>query len=304
MGHRGRPAKALQFQSVSNHDQGIGSGLPVVVFDQVSLAFDDNVVLRDVSFSVRAGHMTILLGASGAGKSVVLKLILGLLKPDSGVIQINGERTDNMTELEMMRVRDDIGMLFQESALFDSLSVADNVGYKLAEETDMPADEVHRRVVEVLGFIGLEEYIDRMPSELSGGQRRRVAIARAIAARPRLLLFDEPTSGLDPITAKTVDAEIIKLRDVEHVTSILVTHQLHDAFYVATHEALRQNGRLAIVPADQPKSQEAEFLMLKDGQVYFDGNATELRASADPYLKTFLSGSVHPPGNETAVRLI
>jgi phospholipid/cholesterol/gamma-HCH transport system ATP-binding protein len=296
MGHRGRPAKAPQFQSLSNHDQGIGSDLPVVVFDHVSLAFDDNVVLRDVSFSVRAGRMTILLGASGAGKSVVLKLILGLLKPDSGVIRINGERTDNMPEREMMRVRDDIGMLFQESALFDSLSVADNVGYKLAEETDMPADAVHHRVVEVLGFIGLEEYIDRMPSELSGGQRRRVAIARAIAARPRLLLFDEPTSGLDPITAKTVDAEIIKLRDVEHVTSILVTHQLHDAFYVATHEALRQNGRLAIVPADQPKSQEAEFLMLKDGRVYFDGNATELRASADPYLKMFLSGSVQPPG--------
>jgi phospholipid/cholesterol/gamma-HCH transport system ATP-binding protein len=158
----------------------------------------------------------------------------------------------------------------------------------------MPADQVRRRVEEVLGFIGMEEYIDRMPSELSGGQRRRVAIARAMAARPRLLLFDEPTSGLDPITAKTVAAEIIKLRDVEHVTSILVTHQLQDAFHVATHVAAPQNGRLAIVPADQSKSDEADFVMLRDGRVYFEGHAEELRTSDDPYLKTFLSGWVPP----------
>ena len=180
-------------------------------------------------------------------------------------------------------------MLFQESALFDSLTVADNVGYRLYEETDMPHAEVRRRIEEVLGFIGLEEYIDRMPSELSGGQRRRVAIARAVAAGPRLVLFDSPTSGLDPITAKTVDAEIIKLRDMEHVTSILVTHQLDDAFYVAGHEAARKNGRFAIIPADQSKANEAEFLMLKDTRVYFEGNAAELRASNDPYLKRFLS---------------
>jgi phospholipid/cholesterol/gamma-HCH transport system ATP-binding protein len=266
-----------------------GVHLPVVEFEHVSLAFDDNVVLRDVSFSVAAGHMTILIGASGVGKSVVLKLILGLLKPDSGTIRVNGERIDDMTETQLIGVRDDIGMLFQESALFDSLTVADNVGYKLYEETDMPADQVRRRVEEVLRFIGLQEYIDRMPSELSGGQRRRVAIARAMAARPRLLLFDEPTSGLDPITAKTVDAEIIKLRDVEHVTSILVTHQLQDAFYVATHQAVSRNGQLAIVHADRPAHDDATFLMLKDGYVYFEGSAQELRTSTDPYLQTFLS---------------
>jgi len=247
------------------------------------------VILREISFSVRAGRMMMLLGGSGAGKSVILKLILGLLKPDSGVIRVNGERIDNMAELEMMRVRGDIGMLFQESALFDSLTVADNVGYRLYEETDMPADHVRRRVEEVLGFIGLEEYIDRMPSELSGGQRRRVAIARAIAANPHLLLFDSPTSGLDPITAKTVDDEVIKLRDLEHVSSILVTHQLDDAFYVASHEAMREHGRLTIVPADQRKADEAEFVMLKDGRIHFEGNAAELRASKDPYLKKFLS---------------
>jgi phospholipid/cholesterol/gamma-HCH transport system ATP-binding protein len=268
--------------------------VPAVAFDQVSLAFDDNIVLREISFTVPVGHMLMLLGASGTGKSVVLKLMLGLLKPDSGVIRVNGTRIDTMTESQLMAVRGGIGMLFQESALFDSLTVADNVGYRLYEETDMPAGEVRRRVQEVLGFIGLEEYIDRMPSELSGGQRRRVAIARAMAARPPLLLFDDPTSGLDPITAKTVDAEIIKLRDVEQVTSILVTHQLPDAFYIATHEAMRGNGRMAIVPAGPSKSEEAEFIMLRNGRIYFEGHATELRHSSDPYLKTFLSGWVPP----------
>ena len=266
----------------------------VVELRAVSLAFDDNVVLRDVSFSVFAGHMTVLLGPSGAGKSVVLKLILGLLKPDSGEIRIYGERIDTMREAELTRVRGDIGMLFQESALFDSLTVADNVGYRLYEETDMPEDQVHQRVQEVLGFIGMSEYLDRMPSELSGGQRRRVAIARAMAARPHLLLFDDPTSGLDPMTAKTVDDEIVKLRDVEHVTSIVVTHQLPDAFYIATHEAVRQNGRLAVVPADRDQPEDTEFIMLRDGRIYFEGSAAELRAVTDPYLEAYLSGWVPP----------
>lgn len=266
----------------------VDGGGPVVIFDKVSLAFDDHVVLHEVSFSLCAGRMKILLGASGAGKSVTLKLILGLLKPDSGIIRVNGQRIDNMNEPELMKVRGGIGMLFQESALFDSLPVADNVGYRLYEETHMPADEVRRRIEEVLGFIGLEEYIDRMPSELSGGQRRRVAIARAIAARPAILLFDSPTAGLDPITAKTVDHEVIKLRDLEHVSSIVVTHQLDDAFYMATHEAVREHGRFRIVAAEH-KGDQAEFMMLKDGRIYFEGNATELRASRDPYLKKFLS---------------
>jgi phospholipid/cholesterol/gamma-HCH transport system ATP-binding protein len=287
-------ARVHPVPAFTNHVLGASTEAPAVMFDHVSLAFDQNVVLRDVSFVVLSGRMSILLGPSGAGKSVVLKLILGLLKPDSGVIRINGERIDNMSEERMMRVRDDIGMLFQESALFDSLTVADNVGYKLHEETDMPADQVRRRVEEVLGFIGLKEYVDRMPSELSGGQRRRVAIARAMAARPRLLLFDDPTSGLDPITAKTVDAEIIKLRDLEHVTSLVVTHQLQDAFYIATHEALRHNDKFVIVPADARKSEEAEFIMLKDGRIYFEGSAADLRGSSDLYLKAFLSAWVPP----------
>jgi phospholipid/cholesterol/gamma-HCH transport system ATP-binding protein len=263
---------------------------PIVVFDDVSLAFDDAVVLRNISFTLMAGHTKIILGASGSGKSTTLKLILGLLTPDGGVIYVNGRRIDRMSEAELMAVRADLGMVFQEGALFDSLTVAENVGYKLYEETQMPADKVRNRVKEVLGFVGLGEYIDRMPSELSGGQRRRVAIARAMAAKPRLLLYDEPTTGIDPITAITVDNEIIKLRDLENVSSILVTHQLRDAFYVATHEAVRRDdGLILIRPADEYKCEEAEFIMLKDGRIAFEGHAAELRAASDSYLRSFLS---------------
>ena len=263
---------------------------PIVVFDDVSLAFDDAVVLRNISFTLLAGHTKIILGASGSGKSTTLKLILGLLTPDSGVIYVNGCRIDQMSEAELMAVRADLGMVFQEGALFDSLTVAENVGYKLYEETQMPADEVRSRVEEVLGFIRLGEYIDRMPSELSGGQRRRVAIARAMAAKPRLLLYDEPTTGIDPITAITVDDEIIKLRDLENVSSILVTHQLRDAFYVATHEAVRRDDGLILMrPADEYKCEEAEFIMLKEGRIAFEGHAAELRAASDSYLRSFLS---------------
>jgi len=195
---------------------------------------------------------------------------------------------------DLLRVRADIGMLFQESALFDSLTVAENVGYRLYEETDMPHDQVRKRVEEVLGFIGLGEYIDRMPSQLSGGQRRRVAIARAIAAKPSLLLFDDPTTGLDPIIATTVDDEIVKLRDLEHVTSIVVTHQIRDAFYVATHEALRTDGRLEIVEADETKTAQAEFMVLHNGRIHFQGSATELLASKDEYLREFLFMTLPP----------
>lgn len=271
-------------------EEALGPGAPIVVFDKVWLAFDDNVVLKNISFTMITGHTKIILGASGSGKSTILKLILGLLRPDEGVIWVNGERVDQMTESQLMTVRADLGMVFQEGALFDSLTVAENVGYKLYEETDMPSDQVRSRVEEVLGFIGLGEYSDRMPSDLSGGQRRRVAIARAMAAKPRILLYDEPTTGLDPITACTVDDEIIKLRDLENVSSILVTHQLRDAFYIATHEAVRRDdGLLQIVPANQDKSQEAEFIMLKDGGIAFEGHAAELRESSDVYLRTFLS---------------
>jgi phospholipid/cholesterol/gamma-HCH transport system ATP-binding protein len=265
-------------------------GAPVVMFDRVQLAFDDRVVLKDISFTLISGHTKIILGASGSGKSTILKIVTGLLRADAGVVWVNGERVDQLTEHQMMAVRADLGMIFQEGALFDSLTVRENVGYKLYEESDMPLEQVDRRVEEVLGFIGLEEYIDQMPSELSGGQRRRVAIARAMSFKPRILLYDEATTGLDPITATTVDDEIIKLRDLERVSSIVVTHQLRDAFYIATHMAVRgPTGKVAIVKATAEKEQEAEFIMLKDGLICFEGDADSLRQSTDPYLRTFLS---------------
>jgi phospholipid/cholesterol/gamma-HCH transport system ATP-binding protein len=269
-------------------DEALAFGGPIIVFDNVLLAFDDKVILRDVSFTLQTGHTKIFLGASGAGKSTILRLILGLLKPDSGHIFVNGEQVDKMDEDQLMAVRADLGMVFQEGALFDSLTVRENVGYKLFEEMDWPMDKANARVEEVLGFIGLAEYIDRMPSELSGGQRRRVAIARAMAYKPRILLYDEATTGLDPITADTVDDEIIKLRDLEEISSIVVTHQLRDAFRVATYEAVRED-EIRIVPADPEKCEEAEFIMLKDGVIHFEGNAGELRASRDSYIRSFLS---------------
>jgi phospholipid/cholesterol/gamma-HCH transport system ATP-binding protein len=262
---------------------------PVLLLDRVWLAFDDNVILRDVSFSLLPGRTKIILGASGSGKSTILKLILGLLKPDRGAIWVLGRRVDTMSEEQMMSVRADLGMVFQEGALFDSLTVAGNVGYKLYEETGMPEDQVRTRVQEVLGFMGLDEYIDRMPSELSGGQRRRVAIARAMAAKPGILLYDEATTGLDPITAMTVNEEIIKLRDLEGVSTVVVTHQLRDAFFVATHEAQRSGSRIRIGPAGGQKAGQAEFMMLREGRVAFEGTAADLRTSTDPYISTFLS---------------
>jgi len=264
-------------------------GAPVIVFDHVSLAFDENVILKDISFTLISGHTKIILGASGAGKSTIVKIIVGLLRADAGVVWVNGERVDQLTEAQMMPVRAHLGMVFQEGALFDSLTVRENVGYKLYEETNLPLEEIDARVEEVLGFIGLAEHIDKMPSALSGGQRRRVAIARAMAAKPKILLYDEPTTGLDPITATTVDEEIIKLRDLENVSSIVVTHQLRDAFYVATHKAVRENGVVRVVPAEAHKAEEAEFIMLKNGTILFEGHAKELRESQDEYLKTFLS---------------
>lgn len=263
--------------------------VPVVMFENVALAFDDKVILRSVSFTLFRGHTKIILGGSGAGKSTILKLILGLWRPDSGVILVNGHRIDEMSEGELIKMRASLGMVFQEGALFDSLTVRENVGYKLYEETALPLDVVHRRVEEVLGFVGLGEHIDKMPSELSGGQRRRVAIARAMAAKPEILLYDEPTTGLDPITATTVDNEIIKLRDLEEVSSIIVTHNLRDAFYVAMHTAAQRAGRIVIEPASPEKSDEAEFIMIRDGLIAFEGSAEELRHADDTYLKEFLS---------------
>lgn len=267
---------------------------PAVAFESVSFAFGDHVVLRDVSFVVPAGSMRIMLGASGAGKSIVLKLALGLLRPDAGRIYVHGSRIDDMRERELLALRADIGMLFQESALFDSLTVGENVGYRLYEETDTPPDQVRQRVEDVLGFMGLGEYVDRLPSELSGGQRRRVALARAMAAKPSLLLLDDPTTGLDPIVATTVDDEIVKLRDLEHVTGVVVTHQIRDAFYVATHRAVRKDGALAIVTVGDDEDPPADFMVLHDGRIRFEGTSAELLAAEDAYLKELLFMTLPP----------
>lgn len=266
---------------------------PVVEFEHVSFSFDEHVVLRDVSFAIPKGTMTIMLGESGAGKSVTLKLLLGLMRPDEGTIRVNGERVDTMSEIELMRVRGNIGMVFQELALFDSLTVAENVGYRLSEEMRLPADQVRARVEDVLRFIGLGEYYDRMPSALSGGQRRRVAIARAMAPRPDLILFDDPTTGLDPIIASTVDDEIVKLRDFERVTSIFVTQQIRDAFYIATHRAVRRDGRIEVEDAAGAAT-PADFMVLHQGLITFRGSADELTNAKDEYLREFLYRTLPP----------
>jgi phospholipid/cholesterol/gamma-HCH transport system ATP-binding protein len=265
-----------------------------IEFKNVSFSFDENVVLNNLSFSMPTGETTLLLGESGAGKTIVLKLSLGLLRPDSGEIFLNGQRIDNLSEIELLRIRSGAGIAFQENALFDSLTVAENVGYRLYEETSMPLDEVRKRVEEVLAFIGLSETIDRMPSELSGGQRRRVGIARAMTSRPKLLLFDDPTTGLDPIVASTVDDEVVKLRDLESVTSIIATHQIRDAFYIATHRAARADGRIEITEAPRRESIAATFLVLYSGRLHFQGTAAELLASQDPYLREFLFMTLPP----------
>ena len=265
-----------------------------VVFERVTFGFDEHIVLRDVSFTLPRGSMKILLGASGSGKSVLLKLILGLLRPDSGTILVNGYRVSEMSERELLRLRADTGMLFQEGALFDSLTVLENVGYRLYEETDMPLDQVRQRVEHVLEFVGLKDLIDRLPSELSGGQKRRVAIARAMATEPNLLLFDDPTSGLDPIIATTVNDEIVKLRDLQHVTSIVVTHQIRDAFYVAHHEARLESGRVCVRALAEEDEGKASFMVLQGGQICFEGSAAELRTSRDRYLREFLFMTLPP----------
>jgi phospholipid/cholesterol/gamma-HCH transport system ATP-binding protein len=235
-----------------------------------------------------------LLGASGAGKSIVLKLLLGLLRPDAGTIVVNGQRIDHVPERDLLRIRGDIGMLFQEGALFDSLTVAENVGYRLFEETDTPLDDVRRRAAEVLGFVGLGEYINRMPSELPEGQRRRLAIARAMASSPHLLLFDDPTMGLDPITAATVDDEIVKLRDLEHNTLIVVTHQIRVAYYIASRQAVRESDRVQIVHAHGRTADKSTFMVLQEGRIQFEGSGAELLESRDVYLCEFLSRTLPP----------
>jgi phospholipid/cholesterol/gamma-HCH transport system ATP-binding protein len=268
--------------------------LDAIVFDRVSLAFDDHVVLTDCSFTVPKGDMRILFGASGAGKSLILKLALGLLRPDEGTILVNGMRVDEMSEFDLLKMRSDIGMVFQENALFDSLTVAQNVGFRLQEERELTEEQIDARIDEVLGFVGLTEFADRMPASLSGGQRRRVGIARAMASKPRLLLFDDPITGLDPLIATTIDDEIVKLRDLEDVTTFVVTHQIRDAFYIAEHRAERVGDKVEVVKEDAAKVARVEFMVLHEGRIIFQGRASELLAATDPYLVEYLYRTLPP----------
>jgi phospholipid/cholesterol/gamma-HCH transport system ATP-binding protein len=266
----------------------VSEGGPVISFRDVHLAFD-RPILEGVSFDVHPGTTKIILGGSGSGKTTILRLILGLLRPDRGEIRVNGVDVVGLGEEEFRPVRLDIGMVFQEGALFDSMTVGENVGYRLRED-GRPEEEIESRVEELLTYVGLDALARRMPSELSGGQRRRVALARALAARPRLMLYDEPTTGLDPITATTITDLIVKVRDQDQVSSILVTHQLRDAFNIARSRVRRVEGELVFErERDLTRVQGTEFLMLRDGHVVFEGAPQALRASADAYIREFLS---------------
>lgn len=263
------------------------SAEPVVVFEDVSIAFDEKPVLRNISFSVQPGETRIILGPAGGGKSVLMKLTDGLMRPDSGTIRVFGQEVSAMPEADLFKLRARIGMVFQESALFDSLSVEDNVAYRLHEE-HVPEPEAHRRVVEALRFVDLEQAIDKFPSELSGGMRRRVSIARAIVSNPDLILYDSATGGLDPITSTTIIELVMKQRDVSHTTSLLITHRMQDAFTLAMNRFNVATGRMERIP-NGGLEDTTKFLVLNDGKVVFDGTTLELVHTTDPWLKEFLA---------------
>ena len=266
-----------------------GESGPIVAFQDVTIAFGDKPVLDNISFAVERGETLIILGPAGCGKSVLLKLANGLLKPDSGSIRIFGQEITTMPERELFALRAHIGMVFQESALFDSLSVEDNVAYRLHEE-NVAEDEAHNRVVEALKFVELEQAIAKFPAELSGGMRRRVSIARAIITGPDLILYDSPTGGLDPITSTTIIELVMKQRDISHTTSLVVTHRLQDAFVMATHRYDPEKG-MRPIPKDGPErglDTGTKFLVLNEGGIRFQGTTEELVHSDDPWIKEYL----------------
>jgi phospholipid/cholesterol/gamma-HCH transport system ATP-binding protein len=257
------------------------------VFKDVVLRSPERTVLDDLSFEVRGGETRILLGPAGVGKSVLLKLTNGLIRPNSGTIRIFGEDLGKLREQDLFKLRDNIGMVFQEGALFDSLTVRDNVAYRL-NESHVPEEEVDRRVREVLRFVELEDTIDKFPSQLSGGMRRRVSIARAIISKPELVLYDSPTGGLDPITSNTIIELVIKQRDVYGSSSLLVSHRLQDAFMLATHRFNKEENRMEKLP-DGEVDAGTTFLVLHEGKLVFDGPTMDLVHSDDPFIKEYLS---------------
>lgn len=264
---------------------------PAIEFRDVRLFFDDRVILDGISFIVRRGETKVVLGGSGGGKSTIIKLILGLLKPDEGQIIIDGEDITDYDEAEMMAIRTKIGMIFQEGALFDSLSVYENVAYRL-HEAGVPEDQVEHEVRRMLRFVDLEDAIDKMPVELSGGMRRRVGIARALVGNPSIILFDEPTAGLDPPTARTICELAIKLRDLEDASSIFVTHEMNNLEYLSSEYAVvDENGEVNFEQEGEKLCLiNTEVIMLREGKIIFSGKDEELRRSNDPYIHRFIRG--------------
>ncbi|HKR22535.1 MAG TPA: ATP-binding cassette domain-containing protein [Pyrinomonadaceae bacterium] len=275
------------FFEVDDRDRAI----PAIEFRDVVLAFDERVILNHLSFKVMKGETKLVLGGSGGGKSTIIKLVLGLLKPDEGQVLVDGEDITDYSEDQMMSVRKKIGMVFQEGALFDSLSVYDNVAYRLHEQ-GVPEEEVEPEVRRMLRFVNLEDAIDKMPIELSGGMRRRVGIARALIGDPKIVLFDEPTAGLDPPTARTICELAMKLRDLEDVSSIFVTHEMNNLHYICSEYAVvdedgkvvfeREGERLCLI--------NSKVMMMRNGNVIFSGTDEALRRSEDAYIQRFLRG--------------
>jgi phospholipid/cholesterol/gamma-HCH transport system ATP-binding protein len=262
---------------------------PAIQFDDVALAFDENEVLRGISFQLPRGETKAIFGVAGSGKSIILKLALGLLRPDHGRIITLGQPVTEMREEDLFELRRRIGMVFQESALFDSLTVRDNVAFRLIEEGEAPEPEIEERVREALRFVELEHTLDLFPSELSGGMRRRVAIARAIITQPEVILYDSPTGGLDPVTSNTIIELIVKQRDVYKTSSLMVTHRLQDAFTMATHVFDRKQNKMVQLPPGARGDVPMAFLILRDGKIIFDGDVAELARTRDDYIREYLS---------------
>jgi phospholipid/cholesterol/gamma-HCH transport system ATP-binding protein len=263
--------------------------VPAIVFEDVAISFGEMNVLRGVSFRLARGETKVLFGVAGSGKSLILKMCLGLIRPDSGRIIVLGQDVTQMKEKELFQLRGKIGMVFQESALFDSLSVKENVAYRLTEEHGIYDEDIDRRVREVLRFVELEHTLDLDPAELSGGMRRRVAIARALITRPELLLYDSPTGGLDPVTSNTIIELILKQRDVYQTSALLVTHRLQDAFTMATHQFDKQTNHIVLLPPGQHCMVPLSFLILRDGKVIFDGDLQQLAHTEDEYIREYIS---------------
>jgi phospholipid/cholesterol/gamma-HCH transport system ATP-binding protein len=260
-----------------------------VVFEDVVLSFGDNEVLRGVSFKLARGETKAVFGVAGSGKSLILKLAMGLIRPDSGSIFVLGEDVTEMREEDLFKLRSKVGMVFQESALFDSLSVAENVAYRLMEEHGVYDAEIDARVREVLRFVELEHTVDLNPAELSGGMRRRVAIARALITHPELLLYDSPTGGLDPVTSNTIIELIVKQRDVAKTSALMVTHRLQDAFSMATHQWDQKTNKMVALPSGQHCDVPLSFLILREGKVIFDGDLLQLCETQDEYIREYIS---------------